>query len=200
MARASRPLSKAAQQRRRKIQSAQTTYQRQEQRYRQIAANLPMPEAEMYLNAAEMIANRREALRGIDVRRPSTITQDQKFYIKDAVNFSVGANSTDWARGESLGRLRLSGTTLGHNFFAATKTLWEGVSYNMRLDAIRRAIGKIPSIISEFGKRPNANQLIEIVSRFFENSFFDDSESLQLGSPPDAAFVRGQRQLIANYG
>lgn len=197
-----RPMSKAARERRRSIQSAQATYQAQEKRYRDLAAKSPENSqgAAIYQKAAEQIAQRREALRGIDVRKPSTMTADQKFFISDAKNFRVSTNSDEWQRGETLGRLRLSGTTLGHNFFAATQTLWEGVPYNRRLDAIRKAFGKNPEIRKKYGARPNADQLIDIVSEFFSDRFFDESETLAQGSPPDRSFMRGVRQIIKNYG
>lgn len=195
-----KPLSKAARERRRKIQSAQTIYQRQEERYRKLSQSLDGRDAEIYAKAAEQIHERREKLKGIDVRKPSTITDDQKFIIKDAQNFKAGANTDDWQRGETLGRLRLSGTVLGHNFFAATKNMWEGVSYEKRLDAIAKELAKDPEVKRRYGKRPNASQMIDIVSDFFEASYFDDSGMISTGSPPDAAFMRGIGSMMQSYG
>lgn len=195
-----KPLSKAAKERRRKIQSAQAIYQRQEERYRKLSKSLDGRDAEIYAKAADQIHERREKLKGIDVRKPSTITEDQRFFIKDAKNFKAGANSDDWHRGETLGRLRLSGTVLGHNFFAATKNMWEGVAYERRLDAISKELSKDPEVKRRYGKRPNASQMIDIVSDFFEASYFDESEIITSGSPPDAAFMRGIGSMMQSYG
>lgn len=197
MARTNKPLSKAAQKRRKDIDNAKRRYRRQADRYRSEASKLGGRDAEILNSAANRLEEFASALNGINVRKPSNITDEQKKLIKESKDYLVTNMRDDWQRGETLGKLRLSGTVEGHKFFALTESLWEGVDYEDRFDAIRKQISKNPDIVARYGKHPNVNEMIEIIAD--ATGIAIDEESLQMGSD-SVEMMSGIRSVIVNYG
>lgn len=196
MAGKKKPLSKAAQKRRRDIDNAKRRFRRQADRYRAEAAKLGGRDAEVLNAAADRLLEFNAELNGIDVRKPSTITDRQKQLIRESKDYLVSNMKDDWQRGEVLGRLRLNGTVEGHKFFALTESLWAGAPYEDRFDEIRKQLAKNPDIVAKYGKNPNVNQMIEAVSET-ANIAIDD-EPLPVGYQAD--FMAGIREIIINYG
>lgn len=191
-----KPLSKAAQQRRKDIDKARKHYNRAAERYRKEARNLGGRDAEILEQAAQELEKRSEALKGMNVRKPSTFTQEQKELIKNSAEFLASNNKTDWQRGETLGKLRLSDTVDGHQFYALTEPLWTGAPYEDRLDWIREALGSNPDVIAKYGAAPNANQMIEIIENVTDISIGDET----VETSDDVAIMRGINTVVANYG
>lgn len=163
-------LSKAAQDRRREIDNARRRYQRAAERYQKEAKNLGGRDAEILEAAAQQLYQRRDDLKGINVRK--RMDAETRELVRDSKNYLASNNRTDWMRGETLGKLRLSGSNLGHRFFALTSTIWAGIPYkgigdDRRLNAVRKALAETvkqnPDMLEKYGARPNANQMIEIV-------------------------------------
>ena len=188
-------LSKAAQQRRRDIDNARRRYQRQAERYRKEARTLSGRDAEILEAAANALDQRREDLKGINVRK--RLDSETQTLVNESKNFLVSQNRTDWQRGENIGRLRLSGTNEGHRFFALTEQLWAGAPYEDRLDWVRDALVKNPEVLSKYGDNPNANQMIEIVA---EVSGIDLDTDTVLSKEYSPAFMRGIQNVVAAYG
>ena len=188
-------LSKAAQQRRRDIDNARRRYQRQAERYRKEARTLSGRDAEILEAAANALDQRREDLKGINVRK--RLDSETQTLVNESKNFLVSQNRTDWQRGENIGRLRLSGTNEGHRFFALTEQLWAGAPYEDRLDWVRDALAKNPEVLSKYGDNPNANQMIEIVA---EVSGIDLDTDTVLSKEYSPAFMRGIQNVVAAYG
>ena len=191
-------LSKAAQNRRKEIDNARRRYKRAAERYEKEAKNLGGRDAEILQQAAEQLRSRSDELKGIDVR--STLTKDVKELVNDSKNYLVSNNRTEWQRGETLGKLRLSGTNTGHRFFALTEPLWSGISStgagdDRRLNAIRNALAQNPDVVEKYGARPNANQMIEIVESV-TNVDLDTEAPISY----DQTFMRGTMSIIRNYG
>ena len=186
-------LSKAAQERRREVDNARRRYQRQADRYRKEAKNLGGRDAEILEAAAAQLEQRKADLKGVNVRK--RLSGEIKDLVTDSKNYLVSNNRSDWERGESLGKLRLSGTNLGHRFFALTSSIWAGVPYtglgdDRRLNAVRDALAETiaqnPDMLAKYGARPNANQMIEIVEAL---SDIDLDSPYKLGDSEDEAFI-----------
>lgn len=196
MAGIKKPLSKAAQKRRRDIDNAKRRFRRQADRYRAEAAKLGGRDAEILNVAADRLIEFNAELNGIDVRKPSTITDRQKQLIRESKDYLVSNMRDDWQRGEVLGRLRLNGTVEGHKFFALTEPLWEGASYDDRYESIREQLGKNPDVIARYGENPNVNQMIEIVIE--TTGIAVDDETLE--DTRDVFIMAGIRDMLVNYG
>lgn len=196
MAGKKKPLSKAAQERRKNIDNAKRRFRRQADRYRAEAAKLGGRDAEVLNAAADRLMEFNAELNGINVRKPSTITDRQKQLIRESKDYLVSNMKDDWQRGEVLGRLRLNGTVEGHKFFALTEPLWEGASYDDRYEAIRKQLGKNPDVIARYGKNPNVNQMIEIVTdttgTAIDEETFEDTQNVFI--------MAGMRDILVNYG
>ena len=195
-------LSQAAQNRRREINNAKQRYRRQAKRYEADAKKLPenSREREILQRAANQLEERAGELNGINIRK--RFTKEQKELISDSTNYLVSNNRTEWQRGETLGKLRLSGTNLGHRFYALTESLWTGVPYtgpgdDRRLNAIRRAVANNPEVVEKYGTKPNANELIEIVEELYAG---DLEEPYALGDSKNKSMIRGTRDVIKRYG
>lgn len=199
-------LSKAAQERRRNINNARRRYDRQAARYDKLAQSLPEgADRDIYAQAAAEMRNRSNELKGIDARK--RFTPEQNALVKDSKNYLQSSNSTEYQRGETLGKLRLSGTNLGHRFYALTADLWEGVGYSgkvgddRRLNAIRRAVKKqmTREQIRKYGKNPNANDLIALIEEIAGvrlESYTSDYEKEKY----TAHFIRGKNRVLELLG
>lgn len=218
-------ISKAAQQRRRDIDNAKRRYRRQADRYEADAAKISselnnagigaftseVAEASAksraaFLEAAQALRERANSLNGIDIRK--RFSKDTLELIKDSKNYLVSRNRTDFQRGETLGKLRLSGSTLGHRFFALTESLWAGVPYtgagdDRRLNAVRRAmesyVAKDPKLVEKYGTKLNANQMIELLGETVGMDI-DTSDPYTVGDSKDVEYMRGIRDVVTNYG
>ena len=197
-------LSVAARVRRQRVDVARKRYTRQEQRYRDLAGKSKGKDKGIYEQAANEMASRADSLRGVNVRKKLDASIND--LVKDSKNYLVSANQSEWQRGETLGKLRLSGTNLGHRFYALTSSLWEGVGYSgrlgddRRLNAIRKALGKDPEVRKKYGRRPNASQMIEIVEGML-NENIDEDKPYQPGtSPDDIQLMRGMSKILQQYG
>ncbi len=192
-------LSQAARDRRRQIDNARQRYRRQEQRYRREAANLSGKDAEIMQSAADLLAQRQQDLKGIDVRK--RLDKNTNELIKDSYNFLSKNNRNDWQRGENIGKLRLSGTVEGHTFYALTEQLWAGAPYEQRLEWVRKAVidtvRQDPELVAKYGTYPNANQLIEIVSDLV--GFELDNDAL-IESSNDLVMMGAVEKVMAAYG
>lgn len=195
-------LSKAAQERRRDIDNAKRRYRRQADRYEKDAQGLAGRDAEILSNAAQQLRARAEELNGVNVRK--RLDNDTKALINDSKNYLVSNNRSEWMRGETLGKLRLSGTNLGHRFYALTESLWAGTPYtgpgdDRRLNKIRRALAQNPNVVEKYGSNPNANQMIEIISSI-SGVDMDSDSPYQLGDSQGRIMMRGVRSVLVNYG
>ena len=209
MARASKPknpnppLSNAAKDRRKDIDNARRRYKRQGDRYADLAAKSRGKDKEIYLQAANEMFSRSDQLKGVNVRKRFDSRVND--LVKDSVNYLVSNNQSEWQRGETLGKLRLSGTNLGHRFYALTESLWEGVGYSgkvgddRRLNAIRRALGKNPEVRKKYGKRPNASQMIEIIENL-TGVDMDSDTPYNVGDSKEENVMRGIELVLRNYG
>lgn len=197
------PLSKAAQDRRKKIDNARRRYQRQKDRYADLAAKSRGKEKKIYEQAANEMQSRADQLKGVNVRKK--LDSNVNELIKDSKNYLASNNKTEWQRGETMGKLRLSGTNLGHRFYALTESLWEGIGYSgkigddRRLNAIRRALGKNPEVRKKYGRRPNASQMIEIIEDLTGVDMDTDS-SYNVGDSKEVNMMRGADLVLQNYG
>lgn len=195
------PLSKAAQDRRKKVDNARRRYQRQADRYADLANKSRGKDKEIYAQAANEMTSRADQLKGVNVRK--RLDSRVNDLVKDSKNYLVSNNQSEWQRGETLGKLRLSGTNLGHKFYALTSSLWEGVGYSgkvgddRRLNAIRRALGKNPEVRKKYGKRLNTSQMIEIIENL-TGLDMDSDTTLANSYSPD--FMRGIEIVLRNYG
>ena len=196
-------LSVAARLRRVKVDVARKRYIRQEERYRDLANRSRGKDKEIFAQAANEMASRADSLRGVNVRKK--LSTDVNDLVKDSKNYLVSNNKSEWQRGETLGKLRLSGTNLGHQFYALTSSLWEGVGYSgrlgddRRLNAIRRELGKNPEVRKKYGKRPNASQMIEIIEDITGIDIDTDS-AYEVGDSKDVAMMRGSQTVLRTYG
>lgn len=195
-------LSKAAQERRRDIDNAKRRYRRQAERYERDAQGLAGRDAEILANAAQQLRDRANELNGINVRK--RLDNETKQLISDSQNYLVSNNRSEWMRGETLGKLRLSGTNLGHRFFALTESLWAGTPYkgagdDRRLNKVRRALAQNPDVIEKYGSNPNANQMIEIIGNM-SGVDLDTDSPFQLGDSMKLIMMRGARTVMLNYG
>ena len=195
-------LSMAAQQRRRDINNAKQRYRRQARRYEADAQKLPenSREREILQRAATQLDERASELNGINIRK--RFTKEQAELINDSTNYLVSNNRTEWARGETLGKLRLSGTNLGHRFYALTESLWAGTPYtgpgdDRRLKAVRRAIANNPEVVEKYGPNPNANELINIIEELYAG---DLEEPYVIGDSKNKSMIRGVKDVVKRYG
>lgn len=188
-------LSKAAQQRRRDIDNARRRYQRQAERYRKEARTLSGRDAELLEAAANALDQRREDLKGVNVRK--RLDNETRQLVDESKNYLASQNRDEWQRGENIGRLRLSGTTEGHRFFALTEQLWEGAPYEDRLDWVRQALSKNPEVVAKYGDNPNANQMIEIIG---DVSGVDLGWETMLVDSKNTDMMRGIDNVVAAYG
>lgn len=195
-------LSQAAQQRRRDINNAKQRYRRQAARYRADAEKLSTDsrEREILQRAATQLEDRASELNGINVRK--RLTKEQSELVKDSTNYLAGNNRSEWQRGETLGKLRLSGTNIGHRFYALTESLWAGTPYtgpgdDRRLNAVRDALANNPDIVSKYGDYPNANELIEIIEELYSG---DLEEPYVIGDSKNKSMIRGTRDIVKRYG
>lgn len=197
------PLSKAAQDRRRNVDNARRRYQRQKDRYADLATKSRGKEKEIYTQAANEMQSRADQLKGVNVRKRLDSRVNE--LVKDSKNYLVSNNQSEWQRGETLGKLRLSGTNLGHRFYALTESLWEGIGYSgkvgddRRLNAIRRALGKNVEVKKKYGRRPNASQMIEIIENLTGIDMDVDS-SYNVGDSKEENMMRGIETVLRNYG
>ena len=195
-------LSKAAQDRRRDIDNARRRYKRQADRYEQEAASLTGRDAEILQTAAQSLRARSDDLKGINVRKK--LDNETKVLIKDSTNYLASNNRTAFERGETLGKLRLSGSNLGHRFFALTEQFWEGIPStglgdDRRLNAIRRELMSRPDMVEKYGARPDANTMIEIVESI-SGVNLDTDEPFVLGDSSNVEMMRGLDNITAYYG
>lgn len=200
-------ISKAAQQRRRDIDNAKRRYRRQADRYEADAAKVGGGDAgAAFLEAAQALRERASSLNGIDIKK--RFSKDTLELIKDSKNYLVSRNRTDFQRGETLGMLRLSGSNLGHRFFALTESLWAGVPYtgagdDRRLNAVRRAmeayVAKDPELVKKYGTRLNANQMIELLGETVGIDI-DTSDPYMVGDSKEVEYMRGIRDVVTSYG
>lgn len=197
-------LSKAAQQRRKDIDNAKRRYKRQAERYRKEASNLEGRDGDLLRIAADQLDARRESLNGINVRK--TLDSDTKALINDSKNYLVSNNRREWQRGETLGKSLLSGSTLGHRFFAITEKIWQGIPStglgdDRRLNAIRRALS------TPDNPNPNALEMIRIVE---DLASMDLSQTLDVGEGGEvcsdfacstfAGLMTAQLEFTRTYG
>ena len=195
-------LSKAAQERRRDIDNARRRYKRQADRYEKEAASLTGRDAEILQNAAQSLRARSDDLKGINVRKK--LDNETKALIKDSTNYLASNNRTAFERGETLGKLRLSGSNLGHRFFALTEQFWEGIPStglgdDRRLNAIRRELMSRPDLVEKYGARPDANTMIEIVESI-SGLNLEDLPDWNLIGTDDEQFMVGLDRFTNYYG
>ena len=196
-------LTPTAQKRRQSIDNARQRYERQAQRYERMSETLEGKDRDAYRHAAMELRQRSSDLKGINARK--RLAPEKKALIDDSKNFLQSSNTTEWQRGETLGKLRLSGTNLGHRFYALTSTLWEGVGYSgkvgddRRINAIRRALVKDANIRKKYGSRPNVNEMIEIIEEMTGvnlESYTSDYEPEKYTSH----FIRGMNIILQRHG
>ena len=182
---------------RRDINNAKRRYRRQAERYQKEARELGGRAAELREQAAQNLLEKAESLNGVNVRAKELPSE-----VQDAINSSYEQlaknNRTDFERGENLGKTLLSGTTMGQRFFALTESLWSGVPYDMRYDAIREAMSANPDIMEKYGAELNVKDMIEIVEDTTGVSL--DTADDAIGGSDDVVMMRGVQKIVESYG
>lgn len=182
---------------RRDIDNAKRRYRRQAARYEKEANALGGRAAELREQAAQRLRERAESLNGVNVRSKAVPSE-----VTEAINASydqlVKNNRSDFERGENLGKTLLSGSNMGHRFFSLTESLWTGVPYDMRFDAIREAMLANPDISEKYGGQLNVKDMIDIVEE--TTGITLDTAEDSIGGSDDVVMMRGVQRIIQAYG